>query len=83
MNESSLKNQKLKIYSADWCTKCRSLKNTLDRLGVSYEVIDISKLSEEEEEEYASIRELPTIELNNHRLSGEIHLKALKEFLGL
>ena len=80
MNESSLKNQKLKIYSADWCMKCRSLKNTLDRLGVSYEVIDIAKLSEEE---YASIRELPTIEFNNHRLSGEIHLKALKEFLGL
>ena len=80
MSESSLKNQKLKIYSADWCVKCRSLKNTLDRLGVSYEVIDISKLSEEE---YASIRELPTIELNNNRLSGEIHLKALKEFLGL
>lgn len=80
MNESSLKNPKLKIYSADWCMKCRSLKNTLDRLGVSYEVIDIAKLSEEE---YASIRELPTIELNNHRLSGEIHLKALKEFLGL
>lgn len=80
MNESSLKNQKLKIYSADWCMKCRSLKNTLDRLGVSYEVIDISKLSEEE---YASICELPTIELNNHRLSGEISLKALKEFLGL
>lgn len=80
MNESSLKNQNLKIYSADWCMKCRSLKNTLDRLGVSYEVIDIAKLSEEE---YASIRELPTIEFNNHRLSGEIHLKALKEFLGL
>ena len=80
MNESSSKNQKLKIYSADWCMKCRSLKNTLDRLGVSYEVIDISKLSEEE---YASIRELPTIEFNNHRLSGEISLKALKEFLGL
>lgn len=80
MNESSSKNQNLKIYTADWCVKCRSLKNTLDRLGVSYEVIDISKLSEEE---YASIRELPTIELNNHRLSGEIHLKALKEFLGL
>lgn len=80
MNESSLKNRKLKVYSADWCVKCRSLKNTLDRLGVSYEIIDISKLSEEE---YASIRELPTIELNNHRLSGEIHLKALKEFLGL
>ena len=80
MNESSSKNQNLKIYSADWCVKCRSLKNTLDRLGVSYEVIDISKLSEEE---YASIRELPTIELNNHRLSSEIHLKALKEFLGL
>lgn len=82
MNESSLKNQKPKIYSADWCMKCRSLKNTLDRLGVSYEVIDISKLSEEEEE-YASIRELPTIEFNNNRLSGEIHLKALKEFLDL
>lgn len=80
MNESSSKNQNLKIYSTDWCMKCRSLKNTLDRLGVSYEVIDISKLSEEE---YASIRELPTIEFNNHRLSGEIHLKALKEFLGL
>lgn len=80
MNESSLKNQKLKIYSADWCMKCRRLKKTLDRLGVSYDVVDISKLSEEE---YASIRELPTIELNNHRLSGEIHLKALKEFLGL
>nr|DAL31720.1 MAG TPA_asm: NrdH [Caudoviricetes sp.] len=80
MNESSLKNQNLKIYSADWCVKCRSLKNTLDRLGVSYDVVDISKLSEEE---YASIRELPTIEFNNHRLSGEIHLKDLKEFLGL
>lgn len=80
MNESSLKNPKLKLYSADWCMKCRSLKNTLDRLGVSYEVIDIAKLSGEE---YASIRELPTIELNNDRLSGEIHLKALKEFLGL
>lgn len=52
----------------------------MDRLGVSYDVVDISKLSEEE---YASIRELPTIEFNNHRLSGEIHLKALKEFLGL
>ena len=82
MNESSLKNQRPTIFSADWCVKCRSLKNTLDRLGVSYEVIDISKLSEEEEE-YASIRELPTIEFNNHRLSGEIHLKVLKEFLGL
>lgn len=80
MNESSLKNQKIKIFTADWCVKCRSLKNTLDRLGVSYDVVDISKLSEEE---YASIRELPTIEFNNHRLSGEIHLKALKEFLGL
>ena len=80
MNESSSKNQNLKIYTADWCMKCRSLKNTLDRLGVSYDVVDISKLSEEE---YASIRELPTIELNNNRLSGEIHLKALKEFLGL
>lgn len=80
MNESSSKNQNLKIYSADWCVKCRSLKKTLDRLGVSYDVVDISKLSEEE---YASIRELPTIEFNNHRLSGEIHLKALKEFLGL
>lgn len=80
MNESSSKNQNLKIYSADWCMKCRSLKNTLDRLGVSYDVVDISKLSEEE---YASIRELPTIEFNNHRLSGEIHFKALKEFLGL
>lgn len=80
MNESSLKNQRIKIYTADWCVKCRSLKKTLDRLGVSYDVVDISKLSEEE---YASIRELPTIEFNNHRLSGEIHLKALKEFLGL
>lgn len=80
MSESSLKNQRIKIYTADWCMKCRSLKNTLDRLGVSYDVVDISKLSEEE---YASIRELPTIEFNNHRLSGEIHLKALKEFLGL
>lgn len=80
MSESSLKNQKIKIYTADWCMKCRSLKNTLDRLGVSYDVVDISKLSEEE---YASIRELPTIEFNNHRLSGEIHLKALKELLGL
>lgn len=80
MNESSLKNQRIKIYTADWCMKCRSLKNTLDRLGVSYDVVDISKLSEEE---YASIRELPTIEFNNHRLSGEIHLKDLKEFLGL
>ena len=80
MNESSSKNQNLKIYTADWCVKCRSLKKTLDRLGVSYDVVDISKLSEEE---YASIRELPTIEFNNHRLSGEIHLKALKEFLGL
>lgn len=80
MNESSLKNQKPKIYSADWCVKCRSLKKTLDRLGVSYDVVDISKLTEEE---YASIRELPTIEFNNHRLSGEIRLKALKEFLGL
>lgn len=80
MKESSLKNQRIKIYTADWCMKCRSLKNTLDRLGVSYDVVDISKLSEEE---YASIRELPTIEFNNHRLSGEIHLKALKEFLGL
>lgn len=80
MNESSSKNQKIKIYTADWCMKCRSLKNTLDRLGVSYDVVDISKLTEEE---YAAIRELPTIEFNNHRLSGEIHLKALKEFLGL
>lgn len=80
MNESSLKNLSPKIYSADWCVKCRSLKKTLDRLGVSYDVVDISKLSEEE---YASIRELPAIEFNNHRLSGEIHLKALKEFLGL
>lgn len=80
MNESSLKNLRPMIYTADWCMKCRSLKNTLDRLGVSYDVVDISKLSEEE---YASIRELPTIEFNNHRLSGEIHLKALKEFLGL
>lgn len=80
MNESSLKNPRPTIYTADWCMKCRSLKNTLDRLGVSYDVVDISKLSEEE---YASIRELPTIEFNNHRLSGEIHLKALKEFLGL
>ena len=81
MNESSLKNPRPTIFTADWCVKCRSLKNTLDRLGVSYYVVDISKLSEEEE--YASIRELPTIEFNNHRLSGEIHLKALKEFLGL
>lgn len=80
MNESSLKNPKPTIFSTDWCVKCRSLKKTLDRLGVSYDVVDISKLSEEE---YASIRELPTIEFNNHRLSGEIHLKALKEFLGL
>ena len=80
MNESSSKNQRPTIFSADWCVKCRRLKNTLDRLGVSYDVVDISKLSEEE---YASIRELPTIELNNNRLSGEIHLKALKEFLGL
>ena len=80
MSESSLKNPKPTIFSADWCVKCRSLKKTLDRLGVSYDVVDISKLSEEE---YASIRELPTIEFNNHRLSGEIHLKALKEFLGL
>lgn len=80
MNESSLKNQRPTIFSTDWCVKCRSLKKTLDRLGVSYDVVDISKLSEEE---YASIRELPTIEFNNHRLSGEIHLKALKEFLGL
>lgn len=80
MNESSSKNLRPTIFSADWCVKCRSLKKTLDRLGVSYDVVDISKLSEEE---YASIRELPTIEFNNHRLSGEIHLKDLKEFLGL
>lgn len=80
MNESSLKNPKPKIYSADWCMKCRSLKKTLDRLGVSYDVIDISKLSEKE---YASIRELPTIEYDNNRLSGEISLKDLKAFLGL
>ena len=80
MNESSLKNLKPKIYSADWCMKCRSLKNTLDRLGVSYDVIDISKLSEKE---YVSIRELPTVEYDNNRLSGEISLKDLKAFLGL
>lgn len=74
MNESSSKNPKQVIlYSTDWCIKCRNLKRALDALKISYEVRDPDE----------SINELPTLDYDNHRYSGELSLRELKEILGV
>lgn len=75
MSESSSKNLRAKLYSTDWCIKCKNIKRALDALGVDYDVVDVEKHPDE------SITELPVFEYNSCRYTGELSLSRLKEIV--
>lgn len=63
--------KKLIVYSTEWCSKCRSLKNFLKSKNIEYE----------EREPDESVTELPTVEYDTHRLSGDFSFRELLDML--
>jgi len=37
----------LKVYSAEWCGECRTVKKLMDDNGIEYEVVDVDKQPDE------------------------------------
>jgi glutaredoxin len=64
-NDSAAATPAVQLFGADWCGDCRRSKRLLDRLGVGYEWIDVSR-DEEAQREAAALagrRNIPVITL--------------------
>lgn len=62
------------LYTAEWCSGCKTIKRILTTVGIDVEIIDIDE-RELTFEETTSIRSLPTLKRNGVYISGVEKIK--------
>ena len=72
---------KILIYSASWCSPCKSAKRFLDDMNLSYEEIDIEKnnISREKLSEITGSHTVPQIVINDKCIGGYSELMQLNQ----
>ena len=79
---------KILIYSASWCSPCKSAKRFLDDMNLSYEEIDIEKnnISRDKLLEMTGGHTVPQIVINDKCIGGYselMHLNQAGELKGI
>lgn len=70
----------IKLYSAQWCSQCNSVKDMLMQKGIEYEVVDVDETPEEMDALVAKgIRGLPVIGADGDLYVG---MRGALEFVG-
>ena len=72
---------KILVYSASWCSPCKSAKRFLDDMNLSYEEIDIEKnnISREQLLEMTGGYTVPQIQINEKYIGGYSELMQLNQ----
>ena len=72
---------KILVYSASWCSPCKSAKRFLDDMNLSYEEIDIEKnnISREKLSEITGGHTVPQIVINDKCIGGYSELMQLNQ----
>lgn len=81
--------KKLLKFEAEWCSQCKALKPTLDRVLKNYPDVELVKVDceiDEEETLRYGIRSMPTLiylkdNIEVGRLSGAVPADKIKELL--
>lgn len=55
---------KIKLFSAQWCSQCQSMKSVLNNIGLEFETIDIDTTEGSEFAMQHRVRSLPTLVIN-------------------
>jgi thioredoxin-like negative regulator of GroEL len=59
---------KLKVFGANWCSSCKQLKASLEKVNINFEYIDID-VNPELAKEF-NIRSLPTSIVGQRQITG-------------
>ncbi len=74
----------IKLFSAGWCTPCKSLKLLMKANSLKAEVVDIDSLKGSEEARALDVRGIPMLydTETGGKIIGNISLTQLRDFYG-
>ncbi|MGI8539569.1 MAG: glutaredoxin family protein [Rubrobacteraceae bacterium] len=66
--------EKLKLYTGDYCPFCRRVKSDLDRLGLEYETVNADADGRSEVMELSGQRAIPILTIGEEVLVDSTHI---------
>lgn len=71
---STVTQEKIKLYTGDFCPFCRRVKSDLDRLGLDYETVNADADGRSEVIELSGQRAIPILTIGDEVLVDSTHI---------
>lgn len=71
---STMTQEKIKLYTGDFCPFCRRVKSDLDRLGLDYETVNADADGRSEVMELSGQRAIPILTIGDEVLVDSTHI---------